>query len=322
MTLNLRPYQTEAIGNILADLNSRINSAILLEIQLNGCRRPIGRSRKPLWFCLWPSHLSGTATGHKQNQGGFLMKKCGKCQQVKPYSEFHKNKTRPDGYASRCKECCKAHVRADNSVCQWCNKSYYAYTSSHKKYCSRECSAAARDRKIKVECLNCGKKFKTHRCNPNWGYGKYCSKSCALSHTRSGENGYQWKGGPVTLTCLNCGKEFKAKPYRKDDARFCSRECNYEYSVGENHPCWRGGPSLYPPKFNHKFKMEIRNRDRFTCALCGKYGKQVHHIDYIKENTYPENCITLCKRCHPKTNAKRDEWELFFKNLMIDRGHC
>lgn len=38
------------------------------------------------------------------------MKKCSKCQTKKSFSEFHKNKASPDGYAFYCKPCKKEHA--------------------------------------------------------------------------------------------------------------------------------------------------------------------------------------------------------------------
>ena len=35
------------------------------------------------------------------------VKRCSKCQKEKEYSEFPKDKTRPDGYGYMCKECKK-----------------------------------------------------------------------------------------------------------------------------------------------------------------------------------------------------------------------
>jgi len=37
------------------------------------------------------------------------------------------------------------------------------------------------------------------------------------------------------------------------------------------------------------------------------------HIDYNKKNCISENLITLCTKCHAKTNQKRDYWIVYFK---------
>lgn len=90
--------------------------------------------------------------------------------------------------------------------------------------------------------------------------------------------------------------------------------------AGESHSCWRGGISFhpYPPTFNSKFKRMIRLRDNYTCALCGGYGNSVHHINYMKDDTNPKNCITLCGSCHGKTNHNREYWGEFFVHQMSD----
>ncbi len=97
----------------------------------------------------------------------------------------------------------------------------------------------------------------------------------------------------------------------------------------ENNPAWLGGISFepYSPEFNDNFKQQIRERDDYTCQLCGKHENEltgyhkkhaVHHIDYDKKNSQPSNTITLCivNGCHVKTNTNREYWEDYFKKLM------
>lgn len=114
-----------------------------------------------------------------------------------------------------------------------------------------------------------------------------------LSDSRIGKN----KGH------LNYNKEFKG--------------C---FKNGENHSNWMGGISfeLYISEFNKVLKEYIRARDNFTCQLCGlvQNGHKhcVHHIDYDKKNCNPDNLISLCKKCHTKTNTNRDWWLLYFIN--------
>jgi len=93
---------------------------------------------------------------------------------------------------------------------------------------------------------------------------------------------------------------------------------------GVNNPMWNGGSSLrgYDKKWNRKFRHFIRKRDNFICMVCNKHQEKerkrlsVHHIDYNKEMSFPENCITLCNSCHNKTNINRKEWKIFFKSLL------
>ena len=88
-----------------------------------------------------------------------------------------------------------------------------------------------------------------------------------------------------------------------------------ERMQGSNNPSWRGGSSFEPygPEFTDELKKSIRKRDGNTCALCGEPGDNVHHIDYDKKNSSPDNLITLCVSCHMKTNHKRKYWERKFK---------
>jgi len=64
-------------------------------------------------------------------------------------------------------------------------------------------------------------------------------------------------------------------------------------------------------------KRSIRERDNYTCRICGKQQTEitfaVHHKDYDKKNCNPDNLITLCRSCHSKTNQNRDYWLNYFK---------
>jgi len=63
-------------------------------------------------------------------------------------------------------------------------------------------------------------------------------------------------------------------------------------------------------------RASILKRDNNTCQYCGKAGKEVHYINGEKYrfSTKPKNLITLCHRCHVKTekiksdNFHRNNW--------------
>jgi hypothetical protein len=94
---------------------------------------------------------------------------------------------------------------------------------------------------------------------------------------------------------------------------------------GKNHPFWKGGYSIKDYKnFTNLFKKAVRKRDNQICLMCGKHREKmntslsVHHIDYNKYNSIPQNCISLCFDCHAKTNFNRKYWISFFQNKLTD----
>lgn len=99
----------------------------------------------------------------------------------------------------------------------------------------------------------------------------------------------------------------------------------------EKNPRWLGGISFepYTLDFNKRFKEEIRIRDGFLCIKCGmkeedqlvifKRKLSIHHVNYIKKETFPENCCTVCVRCNAEVNTNRPHWTKFFQSLLSER---
>lgn len=90
---------------------------------------------------------------------------------------------------------------------------------------------------------------------------------------------------------------------------------------------WQGGKSLEPYgfEFNNKFKRATRRRDNQICMLCGIHREKlnealsIHHINYDKQCNLPQNVISLCRRCHMKTNFDRGIWIKHFQSLLTKR---
>ncbi len=99
------------------------------------------------------------------------------------------------------------------------------------------------------------------------------------------------------------------------------------HPIGEKSPHWLGGKSFepYDKTFNNRFKRAIRKRDNQICTICGIHREKlketliVHHINYDKLLSIPQNCITLCRKCHSKTNYNRKHWIKFFQNLLTEK---
>lgn len=196
------------------------------------------------------------------------------------------------------------------------------------RFCSLTCKGIWQTRNrtmLKRMCQECGKVFEEWPCRIRRGFGQFCSRACRgkwQSRNGTGPNSPSWKGGLAHHTCQMCGTTFEVHQYRAEQARFCSIACKAkwqsEHMAGENHPNWQGGLSLEPygADFSAALKQAVRQRDNFTCQLCGKPENgechPVHHIDYDKKNNTPGNLITLCRSCHSKTNTGRGQWTKTF----------
>lgn len=102
-------------------------------------------------------------------------------------------------------------------------------------------------------------------------------------------------------------------------------EENPDFHSKENNGNWKGGISfeIYPEEFNESLKEKIKKRDNYKCCDpdCSGESKKlnVHHIDYDKKNCNKNNLITLCSKCHGKTNGNRDYWKEFYKKIILEK---
>jgi len=117
--------------------------------------------------------------------------------------------------------------------------------------------------------------------------------------------------------------EKRIVPVQYIKTRFCSRKCkgihHSQILQSKNNPNWQGGKSFepYSVDWTQTLKRSIRERDNYICRICNQYGSSVHHKDYDKKNCDPKNLITLCVKCHTKTNHNRDYWLDYFKYYAI-----
>ncbi len=98
-------------------------------------------------------------------------------------------------------------------------------------------------------------------------------------------------------------------------------------NMGYKNGNWNNGSSFepYASEFNKEFKEFIKQRDNYMCQCpdCEHLSDilDCHHIDYDKTNNISDNVITLCRKCHTKTNGKnnRKYWTEFYQNIMIGK---
>ena len=133
------------------------------------------------------------------------------------------------GWGQFCSEQCQQRSYEEKRVtrvCQVCGKEFTVIPAVAKKkdggkYCSKECSDAAKRDYVTLECEECGNPFSIPRSDLNRGRGKFCSRECFDKHVDA----------KVTLVCPRCGKEFVTheSQIRLRGRRFCSLVCSLLY---------------------------------------------------------------------------------------------
>jgi len=161
-------------------------------------------------------------------------------------------------------------------------------------------------------------------------YGKHHTKEARkkMSITRTGQPKFFSKEHNKKISIALTGKIKTKEQIEKQRKSLTgykhTEEAKRNMSLaqrGEKGSNWQGGISKqsYPVDWTNTLRRSIRERDHYTCQLCGELqgdrAHAVHHIDYNKKNCNPINLITLCIRCHLKTNYNRELWKKYFEKL-------
>jgi len=213
-----------------------------------------------------------------------ITKTCTHCKENKLLKYFSKNKLTKDGYNFWCKNCL------------W--------------EARRNWRKAKKNIKFRGYCLFCDKELYAEKKI------KYCNNTCQSNHMFKGKKKvykmYAWNKGTKGI-CKPNKSSFKKGFHYNSETEF--KKGQY---AKDNHFNWRGGISKepYPFNFDNELKELVKRRDNYTCKMCKIPNDclSVHHIDYNKKNSNPDNLISLCKSCHGKTNYNRYNWITFFSN--------
>jgi len=86
---------------------------------------------------------------------------------------------------------------------------------------------------------------------------------------------------------------------------------------------------LKDPRWQKK-RLQIMNRDKFTCKLCGddETTLNVHHIEYYNGNPWEidnSKLITLCEHCHAEIENLKSNGHVFdttnFKSIKVYKSN-
>ena len=189
-------------------------------------------------------------------------------------------------------------------------------TGKHHTKESKELNRKAHYKTGTCHCIECKKDLNHHhwevqRCNSCAKKEQY--RINPETHPNLGkkqELASSWKGGKPK--CKICNKQL---------INYSAKYCKKHYGLFlrlSNNPSWNGGSSFspYSLEWTKELKETIRKRDNYRCAICHNFSKDVHHIDYDKNNCACYNLITLCHKHHSSTNYNRDYWYAYFTYKM------
>jgi len=242
------------------------------------------------------------------------------------------------------------YLIGDNMIlvkCKLCAKEYLTWPSNRNKrlYCSKTCryehlrilstgkptffSASGKDNpsykngsSYKKQCIDCGATISPRRTRCN------ACKSVGSLNPMYGKKNPHTEETKEILSQKFSGSNnpmFGVHRLGKDSTsygRIWSNSDRKRLSLAH------GGTGIpYEGKhnrqlFTEELKTKIRVRDNHTCQICFVCSLvpklSVHHIDYNKDNCSENNLVSLCRKCHAKTNVNREHWKKYFKITNVE----
>lgn len=202
----------------------------------------------------------------------------------------------------------------------------------HSNKSRRKMSQSHKGKHFSEETKKRMSKSRTGKNNPF--YGKKHTESTKKKISQLGRGRCHTKETKRKISESNKGKirsQEMRERYSKAKKGLCFSE-EHKKHLSENHADFRGEKSSqwlggisrepYSFEFDKKLKHSIRKRDNYVCQFCGRTEKKnrralcIHHIDYNKKNSIPQNLISLCHCCNSMVNADRKFWICFFQRKI------
>lgn len=200
--------------------------------------------------------------------------------------------------------------------------------------------------KVEKTCKFCDKKFSIFPSAIKYGYGQYCSKSCKMTHTRTGvkhskETIEKIRKSHIGKKRAPFSQEWKDKISKagigkkvseKNRIALVKRNKGNKYGFGfrgENSPNWKGGITPLSQAIRgsieyRQWRSDCFTRDKFTCQECLVKGGylEVHHIkefsvilkEYsIKSVEESRHCEELWNLNNGRTLCKKCHFNITFE---------
>jgi hypothetical protein len=193
-------------------------------------------------------------------------------------------------------------------------------------FCSRQCKT--KYQKEMKTCSGENNPFygKRGELSYNWKGGKavswydtYVDRLGFCEKERRDPNNYDY----LQIACNYCGKFFNPSRQQVENRLlainsivsaenrfYCSESCKENCSIFNQHKYPKGYKKATSREVDPETRKETFKRDDWTCQRCGSTKSlHCHHIEGAVQQPMlandPENCITLCKKCHKWVHSQK-----------------
>lgn len=228
---------------------------------------------------------------------------------------------------------CTNEISDNESVveCPTCGRTDFSSVRGMKHHHSRTHGESIAG--VNKECELCGSIFNVdpHRSDE----ARFCSNECQIkwqseSGIHDGDNNSAYKNGYITLVCEWCSEEFEIPHYRKDNRRFCDKDCRSEwmseYMSGKDSPLY-DRVTLNCSVCGDEFDVPPSHAPNRNCCSRGCMGKVRKSKWTGKSNpNYSDYITNICCECGDEfdvkpsasTYRKHCSQDCYSQSMMVD----